>query len=127
MILTKARVSAPRRRLVAVGMVLLALSVSGCSGVSEQTFGSAFVSPGKYEYHACQQIVDAIRGRRDRRAELEKLMAKASQGFGGELVSAIAYRTEYTYLRGDIDLLVKTSEEKQCVTKSPWSSERVVF
>ena len=54
-------------------------------------------------------------------------MAKASQGFGGELVSAIAYRTEYLQVRGDIDLLVKTSEEKQCVTRSTWSSERAVF
>jgi hypothetical protein len=127
MTMTATGVSAVRRLLSAAGMALLAANATGCSALSEQTVGSALTSPGKYEFHDCQDIQSNIRNRRNRQAELEKLMAQASQGFGGEFVSAIAYRSEYVKNRGDIDVLVRTAAEKQCVTQSPWSSERAVF
>ena len=127
MTMTATGVSAARRLLGAAGMALLTAIVSGCSGLSEQTVGSVLTSPGKYEFHDCQDIQSNIRNRRNRQAELERLMAQASQGFGGEFVSAIAYRSEYVKNRGEIDVLVRTADEKQCVTQSPWSSERAVF
>ena len=127
MTMTATGVSAARRLLGAAGMALLTAIVSGCSGLSEQTVGSVLTSPGKYEFHDCQDIQSNIRNRRNRQAELERLMAQASQGFGGEFVSAIAYRSEYVKNRGEIDVLLRTADEKQCVTQSPWSSERAVF
>ena len=62
-------------------------------------------SPGKYDFHTCQDIVSGIRNQRARAGELEQLMARSSQGAGGEFVNAIAYRSEYVQTRGELAVL----------------------
>jgi hypothetical protein len=110
-----------------LGAILLAAGLGGCSGFSEQSVSSMLVTPGKYEFHSCQDIENNIRGRRGRQADLEKLMADASHGVGGEFVSAITYRSEYVQNRGEIAELVKTAQNKQCTIQNPFSSQRAVF
>ena len=110
-----------------LGAVLLTAGLSGCSGFGEEGVSSLLVTPGKYGFHSCQDIENGIRGRRGRQAELEKLMADASQGIAGEFVSAITYRSEYVQNRGEIAELIKTAQNKQCTIQSPLSSQRAVF
>lgn len=62
-----------------------------------------------------------------RRIQLEQLMGQASQGPGGTLVSAIAYRTEYEQAGSDLQELRKASADKQCAFSSRLSSGRAVF
>jgi hypothetical protein len=116
-----------RWTLRAGATVLLMAVLTGCAGWSERTVTSALVNPGKYEFHSCEAIKSSIRTQRARQSELEQLMAKSAQSFGGEFVNAIAYRSEHLRTRGEIDVLVKTAEDKQCITQSPWSSERALF
>jgi hypothetical protein len=108
---------------VAVGMAVLLLALAGCG----QTTSSAWVSPGKYEPYPCQSILNEIKTRSARQAELEQLMARANEGFGGSVVNVLAYRGEYRQNGDELNELAKTADGKQCKAQSPLSSERVVF
>jgi hypothetical protein len=109
------------------GAALMALSVTACASVNEESVSSVFVTPGKYEFYTCQDITSRIQGTRNRLNELEQLMARSSQSAGGALVNAIAYRSDHTQTRGELSVLMKAAEDKRCVSESPWSSERAVF
>ena len=116
-------VLAPCRLLCAAGLALL----TGCSGMSDVSVESVLVVPGKYNLHGCQEIETSLRNRRARDAELERLMAQASTGAGGEVVKLMVYRTDYLQNRGEIDELTRTAANKQCSIQSPWTSGRTIF
>jgi hypothetical protein len=107
--------------------VVLAAGLAGCGSVGTLADGDAFVSPNKYAMYTCPDLNDRAKVVRARQVELEQVMDRASQGAGGELVNAIAYRTEYAQTRGEMRVLVKAEEERQCAVRSPWSSGRAVF
>jgi hypothetical protein len=111
---------------VAVAAVLAA-GLAGCGSISERTAAAAFTSPGKYNVYTCQDVENTIMALRVRQVELEQLMARASQGVGGEFVNTIAYRGEYAQGRGDLIELAKAKADKQCATESKFSSGRAVF
>ena len=116
-----------RNVLLAAGFALLMAGLGGCSGMSEFSSSSVMVVPGKYNLQGCQEIESNIRGRRARDAELEKLMAQASTGAGGEIVNLMVYRTDYLQNRAELDELVRTAADKQCSIQSPWTSGRTIF
>jgi len=107
--------------------VVLAAGLAGCGSVGTLADGDAFVSPNKYAMYTCPDLNDRAKVVRARQVELEQVMDRASQGAGGELVNAIAYRTEYAQTRGEMRVLAKAEEERQCAVRSPWSSGRAVF
>jgi hypothetical protein len=113
----------PRMAVAAMLMVGLA----GCGSISDRTAAAAFTSPGKYDVYSCEDVERMIAAVRVRQVELEQLMARASQGAGGEFVNAIAYRGEYAQGRGDLIELAKAKADKQCVADSKYSSGRAVF
>jgi hypothetical protein len=113
--------------LAATFIGILPLTLAGCGSISDQTAASALVSPGKYSLYTCPDIEQRARTVRTRLLELEQLMTRAERGTGGELVNAIAYRTEYLQMRGELDELAKSTAEKNCVDQSKWSSTRAVF
>ena len=108
-------------------VTVLAVALAGCGSISDQSAAAALVSPGKYSLYTCQDIEQRTRAVRSRLVELQQLMARAEQGAGGQLVNALAYRTEYLQMNGEMDELAKTSAEKNCVDQSKWSSGRAVF
>lgn len=120
--------SVARSRLLAAGAALLAAGLAGCGGgLSDMTGPSMLVAPGKYAVYACQDLETNIRSRQSRQTDLEKLMEKSSGSPAGEFVNVIAYRAEYSQNRAEIDELVRTAQNKQCIIQSPWSSRRVIF
>ena len=113
----------PRAAVAAMLMVGLA----GCGSISDRTAAAAFTSPGKYNVYTCDDVERAMLVLRARQVELEQLMARASQGVGGEFVNTIAYRGEYAQGRGDLIELAKAKADKQCAVDSKFSSGRAVF
>ena len=105
-------------------LAVLAAALAGCAAVDN---GDALVSPNKYTFYTCEELGRRAELVRKRQIELEQVMDRAAQGVGGELVNAIAYRTEYAQTRGELRLLAKKSEEKQCRAQSPLSSGRAVL
>ena len=113
--------------LVRVLAVLSALGLAGCGTISDQTAASALVAPGKYDIYICRDIEQSTRNARARQLELEQLMARAAQGVGGELVNAIAYRSEYLQTQGELEQLARSAADKSCSSQSQWSSARALF
>ena len=108
--------------------LVLALGLAGCAtsgGITDG--GDALVSPNKYAMYNCPDLTDRVKAVRARQVELEQVMDRASQGAGGELINAIAYRTEYAQTRGELRLLAKAEEERQCAVQSDRASGRAVF
>jgi uncharacterized protein YceK len=120
-------VNAIRRGIAAALGFAVVAALAGCGTISERTAAAAFTSPGKYNIYTCDDVERAMAALRVRQVELEQLMARASQGAGGEFVNTIAYRGEYAQGRGELVELAKAKAEKQCVSESKFSSGRAVF
>lgn len=117
-----------RRRWTALAIsVLCGVSLAGCGSISEETAHTALLKPGKYDISTCEDIETQTASMRTRQIELEQLMARASQGAGGEFVNAIAYRSEYALTRAELVGLAKSKADKHCAIDSRFSSGRSVF
>jgi hypothetical protein len=83
------------------GAVLLALTaaLSGCADMSD-SMTSAFADPAKYDLYNCKQLETERKNLAIRMTELQGLMNKAQSGFGGPVVSEVAYRNDYMAIRG---------------------------
>lgn len=79
----------------------------------------SLVRPGRYVYYSCDQMNLAGTDRVKREGELRAAMQKAaSGGVGGEVAIALAYRTEYLTVQGELKELEAAATEKKCAT--PW-------
>lgn len=125
--LTVAFVAVPRHVAGIAGALALASLLAGCASTGEDFTTTALAAPGKFNLYTCKEIEEKARATQAREQELQQLMARAGQGPGGDIVSAIAYRSDYAKARSELKLLADTAAEKQCATSSKWSSQRSVF
>jgi hypothetical protein len=99
-----------------LGVALIAGSLAGCApGTS--IYGprtSVFVDPSRYDLYDCAQLGEARSSVLKRVNELERLMAKAKAGAAGELVSAVAYESDYAKERANLDLIDDTRRRNNC-------------
>ncbi len=112
---------------LAAAALAAAVALAGCSAISDETGANLLSVSGKYREYTCSDIATALRAARAREKELSELMARSSQGAGGDLVNALAYRTEYLQARVDQKQLAEAAGDKNCAAQSPWASERSVF
>jgi hypothetical protein len=99
------------------GLVVLAVAIAlaGCTGpTGDRVADTVLVAPGKYDIYTCPQLVGLAKAARTREQELGELMARASQGAGGELVNTLAYRTDYLQARAQQKMIVQKAQEKRC-------------
>jgi hypothetical protein len=101
--------------------------LASCGSISEDTARAVFAAPGKFDGKTCQELDNLILSNRARQKELEQLMARSSQAPSGGFVNTIAYRPDYVQVRGDLQLLAKAREDRQCAVDSKFSSGRAVF
>lgn len=107
-----ARGAAQKRIAAATIGAALAALLSAC-GTAEEA--SRFVvSPGKYEIYTCQQIADQMQKTQSEVARLEGLLARASQGQGGQVIGEIAYGPDYLANTGDLRELRRSAAAKNC-------------
>ncbi len=105
---------------------LLAM-LAACGSPTEKLGTSAWVTPGKYQFHNCLQAqqVDNVMARRQ--GDLEELMNRSEKGTGGAVVNFMVYRTEYQQVLGEREQLAAQLKEKRCNIESPRTSDRQVF
>ena len=106
-------VMAGSRAWVASSMLLLVF-LGGCGLVGEKSTNSV-IDPGRYEFHNCDQLAAQSQGLQAREHELVALMQQAAQSPGGEVIGAVAYRTELVQIRGYLKQIAGYSEKKNCV------------
>ena len=114
------------RILPFVALIFSALLAACASEISNPFMGGAFVDPGKYEFHSCEQIAT---NRKTVQAQLEKLkllMDKAEKGTGGAAINVIAYQGEYTANQDELKVIDATARDKKCKTPENWSSTSAI-
>ena len=87
--------------------------LAGCA-VSGDHAEDFYVAPGKYIFYDCTQLAGVAVHFEQRIKELRGLMARAKQGAGGELVSAMAYNSDYYSALGELKDIRREQAEKNC-------------
>ena len=100
----------------ALWLVALCALLTGCAS-SEGPY--VFADAGKYHFHTCEQLATVSKQKRDRQRELKELIDKAEQGAGGQIVSALAYRTDYVAVNEELQVIDSTVREKNCAASPP--------
>ncbi len=103
--------------IAATGFGLMAM-LGGCA-MSDEGLGGAFVAPNKFTLYTCPELARRQNEIATRQAELEGLMAKAKQGAGGAVASAMAYETDYLAARGEMKVLRDEAAAKHCTLPPP--------
>lgn len=92
---------------------VLATTIGGCA-VSGERADDFYVAPGKYVFYDCHQLAGVAAHFEERDKELKDLMARAKQGPGGELISAMAYNSDYASNLGELKDVRREQAEKKC-------------
>ena len=100
----------------ALWLVALCALVTGCASSDGPYF---FADAGKYQFHNCDQLAVASKQKRDRQRELKELIDKAEQAAGGQIVSVLAYRSDYTAVNEELQVIDSTVREKNCAASPP--------
>ena len=101
----------PLKRIVLTMAVPALLAGCAASGDRAEDF---YVAPGKYIFYDCKQLAGTAAHFQQRDKELKDLMARAKQGAGGELVSAMAYNSDYYSNLGELKDVRREQAEKKC-------------
>src|SRR5690348_13363760 len=101
--------------------LLLAAVSCGCA-VSDAKLGGLVADRANYEVLNCTQLAGSEASFKARLAELDGLMAKASNDAGGTLVSATTYKPEAIAARGSLDAVHSVQAEKNCAPLPATSS-----
>ena len=107
-----------RRAASALALLGLAVGLNGCANMSD-SMTSAFADPAKYNLYECKQLETERKSLATRAAELQGLMAKAETGAAGPLVAELAYRNDYTAVRGQTKLAEEAWQRNKCVATPP--------
>jgi hypothetical protein len=91
----------------------LGIALAGCASSPEHA-EDFYVAPGKYVLYDCTQLAGVAAHFEERDKELAQLIARAKEGPGGALVSAMAYDVEYYSNRGELKDVRREQAEKNC-------------
>src|SRR5215468_5632755 len=100
-------------------LVVLCALVTGCASSDGPYF---FADAGKYQFHNCEQLAAASKQKHDRQRELKELIDKAEQAAGGQIVSVLAYRSDYVAVNEELQVIDSTIREKKCAASPPPSA-----
>jgi hypothetical protein len=97
-------------------LVALCALLTGCASSDGPYF---FADAGKYQFHNCEQLAAVSKQKHDRQRELKELIDKAEQATGGQIVSALAYRSDYVAVNEELQVIDSTAREKNCAASPP--------
>ena len=92
---------------------VLAICLGGCV-LAPDSFEQAFSDPSKFDFLDCKDLNAREQALARREQEMRELMDKASQGTGGAVVNALAYRTDYLNVRGELKQIREVVQRKEC-------------
>ena len=95
------------------GIVLAAALLSGCASSGNATL-SPFADPAHYDLYDCAQLNTARKPLAEKLSELRGLMAKPETGAAGSLVSGVAYQSDFTATKAQLDLIDQNRRRNNC-------------
>jgi hypothetical protein len=105
----------------ALPLLAMCALLAGCAAGDGPYF---FADAGKYQFHNCEQLAVASKQKHDRQRELKELIDKAEQAAGGQLVSVLAYRSDYVAVNEELQVIDSTIRDKKCASSPPPSKGR---
>jgi hypothetical protein len=106
---------------VVAAMVALAGCGHGTDGVA-----SLAVDPARYEGFHCKDLVGQWNGLVAREKQLRNLIDRASEGGGGTVIAAVAYRGDYDTVLEQQKVLKRTAAEKNCELEHNYNSDQTI-
>lgn len=100
-----------RRDLGKAALLFAGALLGGCATGATS---SVFVDPARYDMYSCDQLATARKPVFERVTELQALMAKAETGAAGQLISGLAYQTDYVKARADLNLIDEVRQRGNC-------------
>ena len=112
----------PLRRAAPFLCLAVCVILAGCASDGAVGGGGGspmfFADAGKYQFHNCDRLASAAKRQSERQRELKELIDKAEQGAAGQIVSALAYRSDYAAVNEDLRVLQSAVRDKNCVTNA---------
>jgi hypothetical protein len=99
-------------------------ALAGC-GLSDGP-GALFVDPGRYSAYHCKDLIAESQNLANRERDLRNLMDKASEGGGGSVVGAFAYRSDYESVLEQQKLLKRAVAAQKCELTPSYNSDHVI-
>src|ERR1700689_5233410 len=112
-------------RFMTACLVAAAVPLAGC-GVGTDGMASLSVDPAKYAGYHCKELVGQWNGLVAREKKLRNLIDKASDGGGGTLIAAVAYRGDYDTVLQQEKVLKRTAAEQNCELTPNYSSDQTI-
>ena len=109
-------VLAGRALPVLVAILAMCALLAGCASGDGPYF---FADAGKYQFHNCEQLAVVSKQKHDRQRELKELIDKAEQAAGGQIVSVLAYRSDYVAVNEELQVIDSAVREKKCAASPP--------
>jgi hypothetical protein len=101
-----------------------AAALAGC-GLSDGA-GALLVDPGRYSASHCKDLIAESKNLAKRELELRNLMDKASEGGGGTVIGALAYRSDYESILQQQRLLERAAAAQKCEMVPSYSSDHII-
>ena len=124
----KTRVTSTRATLTGalLAWAVTAIVLAGCT--SGDGIGTILADPGRYSAFHCKDMADRWISLNTRENQLGDLMLRASQGTGGTVIGAMAYRPEYEQILTEKRMLKRAAVEKKCdlAPQSNYQSDNIV-
>jgi hypothetical protein len=102
-----------------------AVSLAGC-GVGTDGLASLAVDPARYSGYHCKDLTAQWNALVAREKQLRNLIDKASEGGGGTVIAAVAYRGDYDTVLEQEKVLKRTAAEQNCELTSNYSSDQTI-
>jgi hypothetical protein len=100
-------------RTRSLAALLLTASLGACA-LATDNLASVFTDPAKYDFTPCPELAKREELLAAREQKMRELMDKASQDTGGVVASALAYRTDYLNVQGELKLVREVAQRKDC-------------
>jgi hypothetical protein len=106
-------------------LVAAAAVLAGC-GVGTDGMASLAVDPAHYAGYHCKDLTAQWNALVAREKQLRNLIDKASEGGGGTVIAAVAYRGDYDTVLQQEKVLKRTAAEQNCELTSNYSSDQTI-
>jgi hypothetical protein len=110
---------------IAACAAVASFTLAGC-GVGTDGMASLSVDPARYAGYHCKELVGQWNGLVARQKQLRDLIDKASEGGGGTVIAAVAYRGDYDTVLQQQKVLKRTAAEQNCELTPNYSSDQTI-